>query len=62
LKRILSWSYSFQEEDDEELLAEPVKPNRSGDQVNLSEPDSGLNQSQNDPFGNYFAARLPYRM
>ena len=44
-------------------MSEPVKPSRSGDQINMSEPpESGLNQSQNDPFGNYFASRLPYRM
>ena len=54
-----NWSLFQDEEDDDEddddLILDHSKSTGDGDSANLG-------QSQNDPFGGYFAARLPYRM
>ena len=50
------------------MLARQVKPNRVEDREHSTSENpsglsqSGLSQTGNDPFGSYFAARLPFRM
>ncbi len=70
LKRLISTrTYFFKDEadedDDEEdlMIARQVKPNRvEAREDSTSENPSGLSQTGNDPFGSYFASRLPFRM